>query len=88
VKMSDEVHSESKFYYLEVKYEEYETVSLTKYITITCFIRVCRLCSFRNAHLPYNKKHTDFDGEISNLGTARPQFNIFPYSPHSQSISY
>ena len=26
------------------------------------FIRVCHLTSFRNAHMPYNKKLPDFDG--------------------------
>jgi hypothetical protein len=55
------------------------------------------LTSIRNALVPYKKKLTNFGctGKhqtsvilYSEVNTARPQFDIFPYSPPSQSLSY
>jgi hypothetical protein len=73
VKMRDQGHCESGFYYTQSELENQGhdvccPFNEVQYLII-CFIRVCRLSSIRNAHMPYNKKPTDFDC-------------IFLYSPH------
>jgi hypothetical protein len=75
--MSDEEYFESEFHYPELDNEAYEP-----------FFVSLNLRSFWNAHMPYNKKLTDFQCSGCTGKYIKPQFDIFPQSPYSQSVSY